>query len=234
MEGLILVYRKHRELFGGSFLKINQVEELVGITKKNIRFYEDEGLLNPERNPANGYREYSLKDVDVLLKIKFLRHLAIPIEEIRKLQNGSTEFEDVLTHQIDYYDKSIKDYSTMKDFCKEIILSNPSFEKIDAKEYLDHIKKMEAGGTVFMDIVKTDVAKKKTGSILSATVMITFFLTFLGFMIFAMTESTGEEPTIMFIVMIAFMALCVLGVVIALIQRLKEINGGEEDEANKY
>ena len=40
-------------------MKINQVEELVGITKKNIRFYEEQGLINPERNRDNGYREYS-------------------------------------------------------------------------------------------------------------------------------------------------------------------------------
>ncbi|MBO7135160.1 MAG: MerR family transcriptional regulator, partial [Spirochaetaceae bacterium] len=32
-------------------MKIYQVEELVGITKKNIRFYEDQGLLCPSRNP---------------------------------------------------------------------------------------------------------------------------------------------------------------------------------------
>ena len=38
-------------------MKINQVEELVDISKKNIRFYEDQGLLNPSRNPENGYRE---------------------------------------------------------------------------------------------------------------------------------------------------------------------------------
>ncbi|MDY5613391.1 MerR family transcriptional regulator, partial [Dysosmobacter sp.] len=28
-------------------MKINEVEALVGITKKNIRFYEGEGLLTP-------------------------------------------------------------------------------------------------------------------------------------------------------------------------------------------
>ena len=27
-------------------MKIKQVEELVGITRKNIRFYEEQGLLN--------------------------------------------------------------------------------------------------------------------------------------------------------------------------------------------
>ena len=43
-------------------MKIKQVEELVGITKKNIRFYEDQGLLEVKR-AENGYREYSLNDV---------------------------------------------------------------------------------------------------------------------------------------------------------------------------
>ena len=38
-------------------MKIKQVEELVGITRKNIRFYEEQGLLNVER-AENGYRRY--------------------------------------------------------------------------------------------------------------------------------------------------------------------------------
>ena len=69
-------------------MKINQVEELVGITKKNIRFYEDQGLINPNRNLENGYREYSLDDVKILNQIKLLRRLEVPIEEIRKLQQN--------------------------------------------------------------------------------------------------------------------------------------------------
>ena len=70
-------------------MKIYQVEELVGITKKNIRFYEDQGLLSPKRNPENDYREYSLEDVRVLEKIKLLRKLSVPIDQIRLLQRVS-------------------------------------------------------------------------------------------------------------------------------------------------
>ena len=44
-------------------MKINEVEAQVGITKKNIRFYEDQGLLKPHRNSQNGYREY-MKTLD--------------------------------------------------------------------------------------------------------------------------------------------------------------------------
>ena len=53
-------------------MKIKQVEELVGITSKNIRFYESQGLLTPER-ADNGYREYHQDNIEVLKKIKLLR-----------------------------------------------------------------------------------------------------------------------------------------------------------------
>ncbi len=36
-------------------MKINEVEQLVGVTKRNIRFYEKEGLLSPVgRTTATG------------------------------------------------------------------------------------------------------------------------------------------------------------------------------------
>lgn len=63
-------------------MKIKQVEELVGITKKNIRFYEEQGLLQIER-AENGYREYHQKDVIRLQEIKLLRKIDISIEERR-------------------------------------------------------------------------------------------------------------------------------------------------------
>ena len=45
-------------------MKINEVEAAVGVTKKNIRFYEEEGLISPSREPGNGYRSYSQADVE--------------------------------------------------------------------------------------------------------------------------------------------------------------------------
>ena len=45
-------------------MKINEVEAAVGVTKKNIRFYEEEGLISPRREPGNGYRSYSEADVE--------------------------------------------------------------------------------------------------------------------------------------------------------------------------
>ncbi len=49
---------------GGILLKINEVENLVGITCRNIRYYESAGLLKPARNQQHGYREDGEAEVD--------------------------------------------------------------------------------------------------------------------------------------------------------------------------
>ena len=71
-------------------MRIKDVETLVGITKKNIRFYEKEGLLNPGRDSENSYRDYGEADVQRLKQIKFLRKLDMPITEIKSLLDGET------------------------------------------------------------------------------------------------------------------------------------------------
>ena len=50
-------------------MKIKDVEKQVGISKANIRFYEEEGLIHPARNQENNYREYSETDVEQLYLI---------------------------------------------------------------------------------------------------------------------------------------------------------------------
>lgn len=69
-------------------MNIKDVETLTGITKQNIRFYEKKGLLTPERNQENSYREYSDADVERLKRIKILRRIDVPIEQIRRILEG--------------------------------------------------------------------------------------------------------------------------------------------------
>ena len=39
-------------------MNIKEVEERTGISRQNIRYYEKQGLLHPERNLENDYRVY--------------------------------------------------------------------------------------------------------------------------------------------------------------------------------
>lgn len=214
-------------------MKINQVEELVGITKKNIRFYEEQGLINPERNRDNGYREYSLKDVELLNKIKLLRSLEVPIEEIRKLETGEVSMSDCLDRHISHYTHRQREMDIMKEMCKEIIEADVQFDNFKADSYLEGMRKLEKGGVKFMDVNKTDIKKTKRGPIIAATVSILFFIAMIVFIGWA--EFTDPETPIGFViaVVVLFVAM-IIGTIAALKERLKEIEGGEINEARKY
>ena len=68
-------------------MKINEVEALVGITKKNIRFYEEQGLLAPQRTDA-GYRVYDDADARQLARVLALRACNVPLPTICRLINA--------------------------------------------------------------------------------------------------------------------------------------------------
>ena len=95
-------------------MKINEVEQLIGITKRNIRFYEKEGLLAPGRDAANGYRNYSDADVEALRKIKLLRKLDVPMEEIRKMQQGALTLTDGLRRHIIQLEREQENLATIR------------------------------------------------------------------------------------------------------------------------
>lgn len=214
-------------------MKIYQVEELVGITKKNIRFYEDEGLLCPERNPENGYRDYTMNDVQQLEKIKLLRKLSVPIEEIRFLQKGKISFSECMEKQVLLLEQERKNAELMMELCKKLGSEVTDLKNLKASEYLNEINNLEKQGTKFMDIEKEDInRKKKTGAIIAAIVFCAFMALILGTLIFAVRE----DRSALYPLLIAFVVVicAIIGTVVVLIQRMKEIEGGEEYDARNY
>ena len=99
-------------------MKINQVAELAGITSKNIRFYEDQGLISPDRDPQNGYREYTLEDAEQLGRIRLLRQLGIPCDTIRRLQSGELDFDACMSEHMEKLDRKGRDLEHMKAICR--------------------------------------------------------------------------------------------------------------------
>lgn len=64
-------------------MKIQDVEKILNIPRANIRFYEKEGLISPERK-QNGYREYSKDDLIQLKRIIVFRKIGVSINDIKK------------------------------------------------------------------------------------------------------------------------------------------------------
>ena len=101
-------------------MKINEVEQRIGITKKNIRFYEDQGLLSPRRNKENGYREYSEEDVRTLEQIKLLRKLGLPLEEIRLMQSGKSTVADSMRRHLVTLEREMENLTQSEALCSRL------------------------------------------------------------------------------------------------------------------
>lgn len=64
---------------------IHDVSALLGISADAIRLYEKAGLVEPLRNPANGYRYYTFDQIHRIMGIALYRQLGVGITEIGEL-----------------------------------------------------------------------------------------------------------------------------------------------------
>lgn len=94
-------------------MKISEVMELTGLTKKAINYYEEEGLIIPEINPENNYREYYQDVIDILVQISVLRQINVSIKDIKNilskpemLKNTLEQHLERLSHEMKKLEKS--------------------------------------------------------------------------------------------------------------------------------
>lgn len=211
---------------------INEVQYKVGLTKKSIRYYESEGLLNPKRNSNNDYREYDETDVKDLRLIKFLRELNIPVHDIKRLKEKELTLSKCMEECLKKINETEKTFNRVKNMCLEIKNSNTSFEDIDITKYSETMNILNKKGFTMKDIKRKD-QRKILGACLSSLSFSFVFLLFIGILTyFKITDSTF--PMFLYIIFLLVFGLPVLGTIVNLIKRIKEIRGGEENEASKY
>ena len=217
-------------------MKINEVEAIVGVTRRNIRFYEKEGLLSPARNNQNGYREYGDAEVEELERIKLLRKLGVPLDEIRRMQRGDVTVSDAMRRHIITLEREQEDLIQSKSFCDRLKDEQIRLCDLDAGSWLEEMKNMERKGVTFQNKQRGDVKRKRyAATALAAAVMVILMLGIIALLVWAFSaDPVGAPPWPLVVFLIAIPAVVVLGVLIALGQRWREIKEGEEDEARKY
>lgn len=112
-------------------MKIKDIEKQVGITKANIRYYENEGLLTPIRNRENNYREYTGEDIKILERIKVLRALGVSIADIKQLNEGSLMLDEVMERRLEQIGEEEKSLREIEKVCKIIRQRGIPFEEVD-------------------------------------------------------------------------------------------------------
>lgn len=216
-------------------MKINEVESLVGITKKNIRFYEAEGLLTPRRNSENGYRDYGEAEVETLRRIKLLRKLGVPLEEIRKMQSGSHTVGDGMRRHLITLEREQANLEQSIRLCGELTGCQKKLSELDAGSILAEMTAMEQSGTTFQNKQRQDIRVRYVAPVTVAMLTVLLMGGIAGLILWGVAEgSAGAPPLGIVLVILAVPLLVVVGVLLALFQRIREIGRGEIDDARQF
>lgn len=115
-------------------MNIQEIERQLGIPRANIRYYEREGLLHPERGP-NNYRIYTSEDVEALKKIRLLRQLDMPIETIRAVQAGDVPLADAVARQERLLENEAVKLEQSRAVCRSILEDRVSYAALEPARY---------------------------------------------------------------------------------------------------
>ena len=132
-------------------MNTKQVEELTGLTRQNIRYYERQGLLEPARADGNDYRDYSQKDVERLELIKMLRMLDMPLKEIERVVNGEVSVKEAVEHQREQLLSQKEQLQAAIEVCASIQKEKNAV--IDVNAYLERMERMSGSGGMFAQIM---------------------------------------------------------------------------------
>ena len=101
---------------------INQVARMLGITPKTLRYYEQIGLVSPDRREDSNYRIYSDDNVEKLRSILFYRKLEFPLKDIKQLVESPDNHQDAIRAQIDKLDNESRRYKALAQMAKKTLL----------------------------------------------------------------------------------------------------------------
>ena len=216
-------------------MKINEVEALVGITKKNIRFYEAEGLLTPRRNSENGYRDYGDEDVAVLRRIKLMRKLGLPLEDIRQMLSGAHTVGDGMRRHLVTLERERQNLDAAAKLCGELADCQERLDALDADALLEEMAEMEQSGTTFQNKQSQDIRVRYVAPVVVTVLMVLLMLGLIWLFLWAFeTDPAGAPPLPLLAVFIAVPTVVALGVIVSLVQRIREIGRREIDDAKQF
>ena len=199
-------------------MKIKQVEELVNITSKNIRFYEDQGLLFPER-AENGYREYHEKEIDILKKIKLFRKFDISISDIKSILNNEKSLRDCLDKSITELKKRQSDLEKMQILAESMLMQSTELDRLDTDKWIEEVDRMERKGVDFVNLEKVDIhRKKKAGALIGGTLMMLAMGISIGIIVWASMEDPIPLPMLLFLILIP--SIGIICIIVAIYSRI--------------
>ena len=106
--------------------KIGDVARILGISPDLIRYYEEKGVVAPQKDPCNNYRYYDTWDINFLIDCLWFKNFGFGIEQVAHIVSQNTydalldnladrgneilasiRYQELLLHRIRKYSESL-------------------------------------------------------------------------------------------------------------------------------
>ena len=111
-------------------IRIGEVSERSGVSVKTIRFYCDQGLIEPLTRSDGGFRLFAEPVIADLTMIRTLKNIGMPLSQIKKLlevrRSGICNCDVLktsLANKVDTIDKSIAELLHMQQELRRMLQS---------------------------------------------------------------------------------------------------------------
>ncbi len=101
-------------------MNIGEASERSGLPSKTIRYYEEIGLIRPDRS-VNGYRDYAASDIHKLRFLQKSRGLGFSVEECRQLlalyedkSRASADVKEMTQTKLSEIDRKIRELTELR------------------------------------------------------------------------------------------------------------------------
>lgn len=111
-------------------MTIREIQERTGLDRATVYYYEREGLVAPARRP-NGYRDYSAGDLAVLRRVRLLRQLGLPLEQVRAVREGAEPLGEALAGRLAALEREQARTSRALAVCRAIREAGVGFDGLD-------------------------------------------------------------------------------------------------------
>jgi len=116
-------------------MKISELSKSTHTNIETIRYYEKQGVLQPSKRLANGYRYYDEESVEQLKFIKKCRTLGFSLENIKALNRIKFSMKDhyqadqLVLNKLIQVENKISQLLEIKDFLQSIVTESEHNEE---------------------------------------------------------------------------------------------------------
>ncbi len=171
-----------QEANGEKLYSIGEVSKLCNVSKKALRFYDEIGIISPDKvSPSNHYRYYSRNSLLDLTIVKYYKQMGFKLEEMRTLLN-SEEYREIergflrkinelqdeqmavnvkLTSVSDWYDLLVEAQTVIENDVREVSVKfiEPQEYGFMEQEYIEDDREavINLGWTDYLNSIKNEI-----------------------------------------------------------------------------